>query len=102
MDLRPEEESAQSGYGQEITVTFQDNVAVIQMSRGENRCNLDMVQRFHKALDIVERSVELSYHAIIHHMQPTQVTIWLHQSIITGISHNRIHGMKNIRIFRVS
>ena len=55
MDLTPEELHAQSGYGQEITVTWHNNVAIIHMNRGENRFNQDFCQRFEKALDEVER-----------------------------------------------
>ena len=55
MDLKREELEAQSGYGQPITVRFQDNVAIIQMNRNENRFNLDFIEQFDKALDEVER-----------------------------------------------
>ena len=55
MDLTREELEAQSGYGLPITVRFQDNVAIIQMNRNDNRFNLEFVQRFNQALDEVER-----------------------------------------------
>ena len=55
MDLTPEETKAQSGFGSPITVDYVDNVAIITMRRGDNRFNMDFVDRFNKALDEVER-----------------------------------------------
>ena len=43
----------QSGTDGKVTVTFHDNVAVIKMDCGQNRCNKLMTAKMNKALDEV-------------------------------------------------
>ena len=47
----------QSGFGRPITVRFHDDIAVLEIDRGENRINFDFFDRFNAALDEIERYV---------------------------------------------
>ena len=57
MNIKDDEDEAQDGYGLPVDVEWRGTVAVIHMRRGENRCNMDFVNKINHALDQVERLV---------------------------------------------
>ena len=51
--MADETDQFQSGIDGKVTVSFQDNIAVVTMDCGQNRGNKLFVERMHKALDQV-------------------------------------------------
>ena len=51
--MADDHEDKQAGLVGKITVSFQENVAIITMDCGQNRCNKLFVERMNKALDEV-------------------------------------------------
>ena len=45
----------QSGLDGSITIKYINDIAVIELNRGENRLNIDFLSKFHNALDEIER-----------------------------------------------
>ena len=49
----------QNGSDGSIDIEYRDTIAILCMNRGENRCNLDFVEKMNEALDAVERLAEV-------------------------------------------
>ena len=45
----------QSGQDGTLDIEYRNNIAILTMKRGANRCNPDFVEKMHQTLDTIEK-----------------------------------------------